>query len=109
MFALSNPTDAPLLRGAIVLCLVAIPISLLLLGVDRRVLDYEALWLKPLKFYLSLAVHGITSATGGTISARSMAVAYNHKNRPVRIRGSHHLRGGFSVVASRARHAVPLQ
>jgi hypothetical protein len=60
MFALSYPTDAPLLRSAIVLCLVAIPISLLLLGFDRRVLDHEALWLKPLKFYPSLAVHGIS-------------------------------------------------
>lgn len=60
MIALSYPTDTPVLRSAIMLCLVAIPISLLLLGVDRRVLDHEALWLKPLKFYLSLAVHGIT-------------------------------------------------
>jgi len=60
MLTLSYPTDAPLLRGAILLCLIAIPISLLLLGFDRRVLDDEALWLKPLKFHLSLAVHGIT-------------------------------------------------
>lgn len=60
MLALSYPTDAPALRSAILLCLIAIPISLLLLGFDRRVLDDEALWLKPLKFHLSLAVHGIT-------------------------------------------------
>lgn len=60
MFALYYPTNAPVLRSAIVLCFVAIPISLLLLGVDRRVLDHEALWLKPLKLYLSLSVHGIT-------------------------------------------------
>jgi hypothetical protein len=60
MIALSYPTDTPVLRSAIVLCLVAIPISLLLLGLDRRVLDHEALWLKPLKFHLSLAVHGVT-------------------------------------------------
>lgn len=60
MIALSHPTDTPVLRSAIVLCLVAIPISLLLLGLDRRVLDHEALWLKPLKFHLSLAVHGVT-------------------------------------------------
>jgi hypothetical protein len=60
MIALSYPTDVPLLRSAIVLCFVAIPIGLLLLGFDRRVLDDEALWLKPLKFYLSLAVHCIT-------------------------------------------------
>ncbi len=60
MFALSYPTDAPALRSAIVLCLVAIPLTLLLLGLDRRVLDDAALWLKPLKFHISLAVHGIT-------------------------------------------------
>ncbi|MEO1473044.1 MAG: hypothetical protein AAFS03_03750 [Pseudomonadota bacterium] len=34
--------------------------TLLLLSFDRRVLDDEALWLKPLKFHLSLAVHGMT-------------------------------------------------
>lgn len=60
MFAIPYPTDAPALRSAIVLCLVAIPLTLLLLGLDRRVLDDEALWLKPLKFHISLAVHGIT-------------------------------------------------
>ena len=57
---LFHPSDPPLLRSAILLCLVAVPITLLLLGVDRRVLDNESLWLKPLKFHLSLAVHGIT-------------------------------------------------
>lgn len=60
MLTLTFPSDLPLLRGAILLCLIAIPISLLLLAVDRRVLDDETLWLKPLKFYLSLAMHGIT-------------------------------------------------
>lgn len=60
MLNLTYPTDAPLLRGAIILCLVAIPTTLLLLSIDRRVLDEEALWLKPFKFHLSLAVHGIT-------------------------------------------------
>lgn len=60
MLALSYPSDLPLLRNAIALCLIAVPITLLLLGVDRRVLDDETLWLKPLKFHISLAVHGIT-------------------------------------------------
>lgn len=60
MFAFATPTDAPVLRSAIALCLVAVPITLVLLAFDRRVLDDEALWLKPLKFQLSLAVHGIT-------------------------------------------------
>lgn len=60
MLTLSYPTDPPLLRGAIVLCLIAVPIALVLLGLDRRVLDDETLWLKPLKFYLSLALHGAT-------------------------------------------------
>ncbi|MEM6387728.1 MAG: hypothetical protein AAF718_15990 [Pseudomonadota bacterium] len=60
MLTLAYPSDLPLLRNAILLCLVAIPITLLLLGIDRRVLDDETLWLKPLKFHLSLAVHGVT-------------------------------------------------
>ncbi|MFQ6554190.1 hypothetical protein AAD018_017745 [Aestuariibius insulae] len=60
MMTLFYPSDPPLLRGAIWLCLIAVPISLLLLGFDRRILDDETLWLKPLKFHLSLAVHGIT-------------------------------------------------
>lgn len=60
MLTLSYPSDLPLLRSAILLCLIAIPITLLLLGFDRRVLDGETLWLKPLKFHISLAVHGIT-------------------------------------------------
>ena len=60
MLSLSYPTAPPVLRSAILLCLLAIPVSLLLLGLDRRELDEEALWLKPLKFHLSLAVQGIT-------------------------------------------------
>ena len=60
MMTLSFPTDAPLLRAAIALCLLGIPVTFLLMGLDRRVLDDEALWLKPLKFNISLAVHGIT-------------------------------------------------
>lgn len=60
MLTLSYPYDPPLLRSAILLCLIAIPVTLILLGIDRRVLDDETLWLKPLKFHLSLAVHGIT-------------------------------------------------
>jgi len=60
MLTLTYPSDPPLLRSAILLCLIATPITLLLLGFDRRVLDEETLWLKPLKFHLSLAVHGIT-------------------------------------------------
>jgi hypothetical protein len=60
MFTFAYPTDAPLLRSAILFCAVAIPITLLLLSMDRRTLDDEALWLKPLKFHMSLAVHGIT-------------------------------------------------
>ena len=60
MFAFTYPRDSPLLRSAIVLCLVLVHITLVLLWLDRRVLDDEALWLKPLKFHLSLAVHGIT-------------------------------------------------
>ena len=42
MLSLSYPNDLPLLRSAILLCLIAIPVSLLLLGLDRRVLDDEA-------------------------------------------------------------------
>jgi hypothetical protein len=49
-----------LLRSAIALCIVLVHITLVLLWLDRSVLDDEALWLKPLKFHLSLAVHGIT-------------------------------------------------
>lgn len=60
MLTLTYPTDSLILRAAIFLCLMAIPFTLLLLSFDRRVLDDEALWLKPLKFQLSLAVHGIT-------------------------------------------------
>ncbi|MEO0386447.1 MAG: hypothetical protein AAF281_02805, partial [Pseudomonadota bacterium] len=75
MLTLTAPTDAPLLRGAIVLCLLAIPITLLLLSIDRRVLDDEALWLKPLKFHLSLAIHGATVL----IAARFLPEAWaNH-------------------------------
>ena len=57
---LALPSDSFALRAAILLCVLAIPLGLLMLGLDRRVLDDEALRLKPLKFHLSLAVHGIT-------------------------------------------------
>ncbi|MEO0637392.1 MAG: hypothetical protein AAFY73_12165 [Pseudomonadota bacterium] len=60
MTALTFSTDNQTLRWAIVLCCVAIPLALLAISLDRRVLDDELLWLKPLKFHLSLAVHGIT-------------------------------------------------
>ena len=60
MSTFAYPTDAPLLRSAIMLCAVAIPVTLLLLGIDRRILDDEALWLKPLKCHISLALHGNT-------------------------------------------------
>lgn len=60
MLTFTHPNDAAILRSAIILCLIAVPAALLLLGLDRRVLDDEALWLKPLKFNLSLAVHGGT-------------------------------------------------
>ena len=39
MFTLTHTTDSHLLRIAIGLCLVAVPLALLLLSVDRRVLD----------------------------------------------------------------------
>lgn len=60
MLTMIHPGDTPMLRWAVLLCLVLIPTALVLLIVDRRVLGDEALWLKPLKFHLSLAVHGAT-------------------------------------------------
>lgn len=68
MLTLTHPADAPFLRLAILLCLVAIPLAILLLGLDRRVLDDEARWLKPLKFHISLAVHGITVLIAARLS-----------------------------------------
>lgn len=72
MFPFAHPSDAPLLRSAIILCLVAVPVTLLLAFLDRRVLDDEALWLKPLKFHLSLSVHGLTVL----FAARVLPVAW---------------------------------
>ncbi|MEM9715330.1 MAG: hypothetical protein AAF826_02315 [Pseudomonadota bacterium] len=60
MTALTLPTDNSALRWAILLCVIAIPLALALLGLDRRILDDELIWLKPMKFHISLAVHGIT-------------------------------------------------
>ena len=60
MHILVSPDDNDALRSAILFCLLAIPVTLALLGLDRRVLDNELIWLKPLKFHLSLAVHAIT-------------------------------------------------
>ena len=60
MIPLALPSDAPLLRAAILACLLLVPMTMLLLVFDRRVLDGEPLWLKPLKFHLSLALHGAT-------------------------------------------------
>ncbi len=57
---LTLPSGSIALRAAILLSVVAIPLGLLMLGLDRRVLDDEALWLEPLKFHLSLAMHGVT-------------------------------------------------
>ncbi len=48
------------LRLAITLCLVAIPVAMVLLALDRRVLGGELIWLKPFKFHLSLLVHAVT-------------------------------------------------
>ena len=45
---------------AMALCLALAPITLLLLGLDGRVLDDEDIWLKPLKFQLSLGLHAAT-------------------------------------------------
>ena len=58
VLALSNDNAA--LRSAILLCVVAVPVALILLVLDRRILDDELIWLKPFKFYLSLLVHALT-------------------------------------------------
>ncbi|MGR3468472.1 MAG: hypothetical protein ACU0CI_11405 [Shimia sp.] len=67
MIALSpSPLTLPSFRRHRLLSLsllattLAIPVGVLLLELDPRVLDDEALWLKPLKFYLSMAVHAAT-------------------------------------------------
>ncbi|MDJ0626618.1 MAG: hypothetical protein QNJ44_00045 [Rhodobacter sp.] len=60
MHLLAISDDHVVLRSAILLCLVAIPVALILLALDRRVLDDEFIWLKPIKFHLSLAVHAAT-------------------------------------------------
>ena len=60
MTALIHPADSIVLRTALLLCLFAVPLTGILVGLDRRVLDDELLWLKPLKFHISLAVHTIT-------------------------------------------------
>ncbi|MGR3434743.1 MAG: hypothetical protein ACU0CO_07645 [Shimia sp.] len=51
---------ARLMGWAIALCALSVPPTLLLLAVDGRVLEGEALWLKPLKFQISMVVHGAT-------------------------------------------------
>jgi hypothetical protein len=48
------------LGAALALCVVMVPLTLALLLVDTRVLDSEAIWLKPLKFQLSLGLHAAT-------------------------------------------------
>ena len=58
LLALADENAA--LRGAILLCLLAIPVALILLLLDRRILDDELIWLKPFKFHLSLLVHAVT-------------------------------------------------
>ncbi len=60
MHLLDISDDNVALRAAILLCLVAIPVALVLLVLDRRVLDDELIWLKPFKFNLSLTVHAAT-------------------------------------------------
>lgn len=44
------------LGWATIFAFALMPVTLLLLAVDTRVLDGEALWLKPLKFQISMAI-----------------------------------------------------
>ena len=60
MHLLAISDDNAALRIAIALCLLAVPAALILLAIDRRVLDDELIWLKPFKFHLSLLVHAVT-------------------------------------------------
>lgn len=48
------------LGWALALCVVMVPVTMVLLQVDGRVLDGEAVWLKPLKFQLALGLHAAT-------------------------------------------------
>jgi hypothetical protein len=41
-------------------CAVMVPMSFLMLGIDTRVLDDEAVWMKPIKFQISLGLHAGT-------------------------------------------------
>lgn len=60
MYLQAISDDNAALRIAIALCLMAVPAALILLAIDRRVLDDELIWLKPFKFHLSLLVHAVT-------------------------------------------------
>jgi hypothetical protein len=48
------------LELAVALCVVMVPLTVVSLQIDPRVLDDEAIWLKPLKFQLSLGLHAAT-------------------------------------------------
>ena len=51
---------APILFAATILAAIMIPVTLALHAADQRILDGEAVWLKPLKFQISMLVHGAT-------------------------------------------------
>lgn len=54
------PERYRLMWVTIALCAVAVPVTILALAIDPRMLDHEAIWLKPLKFDLSMLLHGAT-------------------------------------------------
>jgi hypothetical protein len=60
MFVSSHIAVNQVLKSAILICLFFIPTTVALLVFDQRLLDGEAIWLKPLKFHLALALHGLT-------------------------------------------------
>jgi hypothetical protein len=63
------------LLAAAAFAIILIPITFLLLTVDPRVLDDEALWLKPMKFQLSMAV--LCATVLGALRSMPQAVQSN--------------------------------
>ncbi|MEO0487897.1 MAG: hypothetical protein AAF092_18520 [Pseudomonadota bacterium] len=70
---LALPGQSPLMERVTLACLLAIPVTLVLLALDTRVLDDEALWLKPLKFQMSMLVHGATLLVAARVLPTALA------------------------------------